>query len=110
MNGILNGVCSGMCPNQNGTCPNVKPYPDGSPRSLHSEVKCKVCGDRWLWGLSWDGSMDGKFNCGHEIKEDKCEYCDSFATETIPEAESPDDFVWTRVCKNHADEIKAKNE
>ena len=32
-------------------------------RNYHTEVKCMECGDRWLWGLSWDGSRDSEFVC-----------------------------------------------
>ena len=55
--------CNGFCSSFDGNCPFVKPYPDGSKRTFHSEVKCKTGGEKWLWGLSWDGSGDGKFNC-----------------------------------------------
>lgn len=39
---------------------------------MHSEVKCNVCRDRWLWGLSWDGSMDGKFICSNCASSHDC--------------------------------------
>ena len=63
----MNNCTNGYCYNINMTCPNVKPYADGTKRTCHTEVKCKKCGDRWLWGLSWDGSKDGFMLCS------KCE-------------------------------------
>ena len=58
---------TGYCDNFTLTCPNVKPYKDGSKRTLHSETKCIICGKRWTWGLSWNGSKDGQFHCGCEL-------------------------------------------
>ena len=55
--------CEGKCKNETFPCENVPPYDNGEKRMAHSEVKCNACGKRWLWGLSWDGSMDGKFIC-----------------------------------------------
>jgi hypothetical protein len=56
-------VCDGACRNETFPCENVIQYKNGEKRLAHSEVKCVVCGKKWLWGLSWDGSMDGKFLC-----------------------------------------------
>lgn len=56
-------LCEGKCPNLTGTCPNVVPYSDGTKRYMHSEVRCSICGDRWVNGLSWDGSLGNKFVC-----------------------------------------------
>ncbi len=53
-----NGFCA-----SSGKCPNVTPYKDGSNRGFHSSVRCTKCGNEWMWGLSWDGSMDDKFVC-----------------------------------------------
>ena len=66
-------TCNGRCENMTATCPNVEPYPLGSPRKLHTEVRCNGCNDRWCWGLSWDGSKDGQFwcdNCKEDIREE----------------------------------------
>ena len=55
--------CENKCLSMTMTCPNVAPYPSGAKRHAHSEVACKICNTRWLWGLSWDGDMDGQFTC-----------------------------------------------
>ena len=54
--------------------------------------------------------IDKMIERNQSILPEKCEYCDNFATEVIAEAESPDDFINVRVCKNHADSIKNKNQ
>ena len=55
----------GECRNNTFPCENIVPYQNGEKRLAHTEVKCVVCGKKWLWGLSWDGSMDGKFICDY---------------------------------------------
>ena len=49
-------ICEKQCSNMEGTCPNVK-----EGYKFHTEVECEKCGERWLWGISWN--QDRKFIC-----------------------------------------------
>lgn len=45
-------------------------YEIGVEKNLKEEepktlVHCKMCGESYLWGLSWVGSQEGKFVCSN---------------------------------------------
>lgn len=39
-------------------CPNVR-----SGYHLHTEVKCQMCGESSMWGMSWDQDKEKEFIC-----------------------------------------------